>query len=276
MRITAIALAVLAFPATAQTRYESPVWAPDGRDLVFVMKLPGGEWNLVRSTIDGSHRVALTRDGAWDPAWAPDGKSIAFVSTIDGKRQVSLVAPDGGPSRQLTRGPAEHFHPAWSPDGRRIACASAENGSSRIVLMNSDGSAARPVTPDNDRARWPAWSPDGKSIAYYVEAATSSIWVADLVAATQTKLFDSALTRTWLDWSPDGKELVFTRGAGKTLGIDVLEIRSRRLRRVLGGELGPGEPRWSPDGTSILFSTQSPPGIAVLKIADSTVARMIN
>ena len=154
--------------------------------------------------------------------------------TIEGKRQISLMSPspDGADVRQLTRGAAEHFHPAWSGDGRHIACASAENGSSRIVVMNADGSGAAPMTPAGERARWPTWSPDGKRVAYYVEQqSTGAIWLADVPAATQLKLFDSGLTRTWLDWSPDGAEIVFTRGTGKDLGIDVLEVRWGTVRQ---------------------------------------------
>ncbi len=87
--------------------------------------------------------------------------------------------------------------------------------------------------------------------------------------AAQVKLFDSGLTRTLLDWSPDGKEIAFVRGAGNELGIDALEVKSGTVRRVLGSELGPGEPRWAPDGKKLLFSTHSPPGIAILNVSES-------
>ena len=277
MRIAVIGLAVLASAsaAAAQTQYESPVWSPDGA-IAFVAKPAGGEWNVFRAAADGSHRVQLTQQGAWDPAWSPDGKAIAFVSTIDGKRQISLLSPDGTGMRQITRGAAEHFHPAWSRDGRRIACVSAENGTGRIVAMNADGSNVEPVTPTGERARWPTWSPDGRRIAYYMEASTSGIWVMDVAAATHVKLFDSGLTRTLLDWSPDGKEIVFIRGTGKDLGIDVLNERLGSVRRYLGSELGPGEPRSSPDGKMLLFSTHSPPGIAMLNLSNSTVTAVLN
>lgn len=251
-KIGGIALAILGSAGFAQTQYESPVWAPDGKTIAFAAKLPGGDWNIERIALDGTNRLRLTRQGGWDPAWPPDGKSVAFVSTVDGKRQISLVSPAGAGVRQLTQGPAEHFHPAWSRDGRRIACASSEKGMSRIVIMNADGSDAKPIRPAGERARWPAWSPDGKRIAYYVEASTPAIWVTDLANAAEEKLFDSGLTRTSLDWSPDGKEIVFVRGLGNELGIDLLEVKSGTVRRALGGELGPGEPRWSPDGKSLL------------------------
>ena len=125
-KIGGIGLAILGSVALAQTQYESPVWAPDGRSIAFVAKAAGGDWNIESIALDGTHRVQLTRQGAWDPAWSPDWKSIAFVSTVDGQRQISLMSPDGASVRQLTHGPAENFHPAWSRDGRRIACTAAE------------------------------------------------------------------------------------------------------------------------------------------------------
>ncbi len=137
---------------------------------------------------------------------------------------------------------------------------SSEKGTSRIVVITADGSDAKPITPAGMRARWPAWSPDGRRIAYYVESSHGAIWVADLASAAQSKLFDSGLTRTLLDWSPDGKEIAFVRGVGNELGIDALEVESGTVRRVLGGELSPGEPRWSPDGKKLLFSTHSTAG----------------
>jgi Tol biopolymer transport system component len=274
-KIGGIALAILGSAALAQTQYESPVWAPDGNTIAFAAKGTSGDWNIERIALDGTHRVRLTQQGGWDPAWSPDGKSVAFVSIVDGRRQISLVSPDGAPVRQLTHGTAENFHPAWSRDGRRIACASAEKGVSRIVIMNADGSDAKPISPDGERARWPTWSPDGRRIAYYVESPVSAIWVADLANVAELKLFDSGLTRTLLDWSPDGKEIALTRGVGHELGIDALDAESGTVRRVLGGELGPGEPRWSPDGKSLLFSTHSPAGIAMLKVSDLAVTTVI-
>ena len=274
-KIGGIGLAILGSVALAQTQYESPVWAPDGRSIAFVAKAAGGDWNIESIALDGTHRVQLTRQGAWDPAWSPDWKSIAFVSTVDGQRQISLMSPDGASVRQLTHGPAENFHPAWSRDGRRIACTAAEKAMSRIVVISADGSDSEPATPASERARWPAWSPDGRRIAYYVEASHGAIWVADLASAAQVKLFDSGLTRTLLDWSPDGKEIAFVRGAGNELGIDALEVKSGTVRRVLGSELGPGEPRWAPDGKKLLFSTHSPPGIAILNVSESSVLQVI-
>jgi TolB protein len=146
---------------------------------------------------------------------------------------------------------------------------------SRIVIMNADGSDAKPITPDGERARWPTWSPDGRRIAYYVESSAPAIRVKDLLNAAQLKLFDSGLSRTLLDWSPDGKEIAFVHGAGNKLGLYALEVESGTVRRVLGSELIPGEPRWSPDGKKLLFSTHLTPGVAILNVSDASVLQVI-
>lgn len=257
-----------AFAAIA-AQYENPAWSRDGKSIVFVMEAGGADWNVYRANVDGSEVRQLTHGGAWDPTWSPDGKSIAFVSKVEGKRQISAMSPDGLNIRLLTSGLSEHFHPAWSPDGRRIALTAAENGASRIVVMDLGGANAKPLTPPGQHGRWPPWSPDGKCIAYYAEAAISAIWQVDVDTSERAKLFDSGLSRTTLDWSPDGKQIVFTRGNGKQTGIDILNLETHQMRRVLGAKMAPGQPRWSPDGTQILFSTNT--GVAILDLKNLKV-----
>jgi TolB protein len=254
--------------------YENPAWSPDGKSIVFVMKTAASDWNIYRASVDGSDVRQLTRSSAWDPAWSPDGKSIALVSTVEGKRQISVMSAEGLNVRLLTSGPAEHFHPAFSPDGGRMALTSVESGASRIVVMDSGGSNVKPLTPIGRRSRWPAWSPEGRSIAYYVEAPVGEIWQVNVDTLERARLVDLGLSRTTLDWSVDRKQIAFTRGVGKEAGIDILNLETHQIRRVLGADLAPGQPRWSPDGTQILFSTIT--GLAVLDLRSSRVHALLH
>jgi TolB protein len=270
-------LAVVAFgcgSAAVAAQYENPAWAPDGKRIVFVMKTADSDWNIYRANVDGADIRQLTSCSAWDPAWSPDGKSIAFVSTVEGKRQISTMSADGLNIRLLTGGPADHFHPAFSPDGNRVALTFVENGASRIAVMDSSGKNSRPVTPMEQRSRWPAWSPDGNRIAYWVQGPAIGIWQVDLDTLERAKLFDSGLSATTLDFSADGKQILFTRGNGKGTGIDILNLETRQTRRVLGAETVSGQPRWSPDGMQILFSTNT--GIGILDLQSSSVRAVLH
>jgi len=274
-KLAAIALGcAVAAIALVAAQYEDPKWSPDGKSIVFVMKTAASDWNIYRASVDGSGIRQLTHNGAWDPAWSPDEKSIAFVSTVQGKRQISVMSAEGSSVQLLTSGPAEHFHPAFSPDGGRMALTSVEDGASRIVVMDSGGSNFKPVTPIEQRSRWPAWSPDGKRIAYFVQGPVSEIWQVNVDTLERVKLFDSGLIATTLDWSADRKQITFTRGVGKDVGIDILNLETHQIRRVLGADLAPGQPRWSPDGTQILFSTVT--GLAVLDSRSSSVHALLH
>ena len=93
--------------ALAQARLEYPVWSPDGTRIAFAMSFTGGgtDWNVyVRAKIDGTGLQQLTRTDACDAAWSPDSATIALVSTIDGKRQISVVYVDGSNVRQVDSG----------------------------------------------------------------------------------------------------------------------------------------------------------------------------
>jgi TolB protein len=263
--------------AAVAAQYENPAWSPDGKSIVFVMKTAASDWNIYRASADGSDVTQLTRSGAWDPAWSPDGKSIAFVSTVEGKRQISAMSADGLNVRLLTSGPVEHFHPAFSPDGSRIALTSVENRSSRIVVMDSGGSNSKPVTPIEQRSRWPTWSPDGKRIAYFVQGPISEpvneIWQVNVDTLARAKLSDYGLGTTTLDWSAASNEIALTGGTGKETGIDILNLETRKIRRILFADQA-SQPRWSPDGTQILFSNVT--GLAVLDLASSSVLALLH
>jgi Tol biopolymer transport system component len=263
--------------AAVAAQYENPAWSPDGKTIVFVMKTAASDWNIYRANVDGSVVGSsvrqLTRDSAWDPAWSPDGKRVAFVSIVEGKRQISVMSAEGLNVRLLTSGTAEHFHPAFSPDGNRIAIASVENGTSRIVVMDSSGSNAKPMTPIEQRSRWPAWSPNGKRIAYLISGPVSEIWQVDVETLERAKLSDLGLGATTLDWSAVRNEIALTRGTGKETGIDILNLETHQIRRVLFVDQA-GQPRWSPDGTQILFSTVT--GLGVLDLRSSSVHALLH
>src|SRR5215813_14057414 len=63
-----------------------------------------------------------------------------------------------------------------------------------------------------------------------------------------------------LEFSPDGSRLVFTvtepvKGTARARSIWLLDVASRRLRQLTFSGKSDGSPRWSPDGSSIAFTS---------------------
>jgi Tol biopolymer transport system component len=188
-----------------------PVWAPDGRSIVYARLEatnhnregpPDYSSSLWAIDPDGANPRRLTdpRPGVSERPWsfAPDGSRLAItrarLSALERraeKTRLVLVNLDGSGERELS---GTGTDPAFSPDGSRIAYASARdrNGTldygdmssiaTELYVMDADGSHRRRLTRTrriNELA--PSWSPDGRTLAYtrgrpYQNAEVYSIW----------------------------------------------------------------------------------------------------
>jgi dipeptidyl aminopeptidase/acylaminoacyl peptidase len=248
----------------------SPEWSPDGKWIAYSGRL-GNRSGLVLARADGTDKRFLAEmDGTNSPlpttgkeiAWSPDSKQVAYVSAQPGpetlaasgdpvvitrylykptasegnshfndNKRLHIFAIDlaSGKSRQLSTGTHYEHSIDWSPDGREIAFISNrepnEDQFFNYDLLTLDavtGEMRRLTTTESAEYR-PRWSPDGKTIAY--EATKRGL--TDL----ETTMED---THVWL-MDADGKN-----------------------RRELGAAIDnrQGEPVWSSDGRSVLFSVQ--------------------
>ncbi|HRI78270.1 MAG TPA: S9 family peptidase, partial [Cyclobacteriaceae bacterium] len=59
-------------------------------------------------------------------------------------------------------------------------------------------------------------------------------------------------------WSQDGKQIAFVRTDGEKSQIWILPLSGGEAHVVTKAEYGAGQPRWSPDGKSILYSSNIP------------------
>ena len=182
------------------------------------------------------------------PAWSPDGEVLAYVGEVDGYRQLFVRPMSGGGERQLTQGRRDHIQPAWSPDGARLAFVRGATATGKLEPSEVDG--------------------------YYFEGA--ELWTMELGSGRETKLFDNGFNPSY---SPDGQRLAFDALLAGGQRVWVSDRRGRNPRQVTSDSseaVVHTQPRWSPDGSKLVFRRieKLKSDIAVADAATQAVSRV--
>jgi Tol biopolymer transport system component len=180
---------------------------------------------LERMTIDGSERDAASDFiGAiyHRLALSPDGTSVLFTTVED---PFALLSPSSLARLTLATGVVEvvsdsAWSGSWSADGSQIAFVSAMSGQVNIFVMNADGSDVRPLTDDGNYKGTLDWDRQTGRIVYV----------------------------NWYDGAPDRSDLWWVPPAGGDVAP---------LLALPGYRTFCFDPRWSPDGASVVFAGQT-------------------
>jgi Tol biopolymer transport system component/DNA-binding winged helix-turn-helix (wHTH) protein len=154
-------------------------------------------------------------------------------------------------------------------------------GAALVVGRSGDGEApprriVQRFTFDAGLPRDPSWSPDGHALAYTSDrGGNADIWVQRLDDSTPFRVTSSPAQESQPAWSPNGDWLAFRseRNGGSLYAIQLNGGGERQL-----APFG-YQPRWSPDGRRILFSSSSlrpgAPGLFVTAISGGPPTRVL-
>ena len=174
--------------------------------------------------------------------------------------------------------------PAISPDGRHVlyllsGSAAAENRRyADLHVVTADGRATYRLTQDGALKTSPQWAPDSTRIAYLAadRRGKNQVWVTPATGGKPAQSTASEHGVVAFLWSPDGSRLLYAASEPKPseqlarekewgvvispeeewsarAGLWLLELKSKKHRRVAAGILLSESPRWSPDGRFVAF-----------------------
>jgi len=198
----------------------------------------------------------------FEPAWSPDGKMIAYIhgDTISGRTGIYFI-DTSGTNKQLFYAGIRAYSSTWSQDGEWIAFS--DNAQIFKMKVNSDSIIQLTFEGKNFS---PSWSPDGEWIAYDSNVDSPNgmnfIWKIKADGTQEIRItYDPKKGEIRMpDWSPDGNSIVHIRYS-KDFNTDASEIcvmdkNGNNVKRLTFNNDMESYPKYSPDGTSIVYTSE--------------------
>lgn len=154
---------------------------------------------------------------------------------------------------------------ARAPGTVRAGAWIAYQGSGGIHLVHPDGTGDRLLgaRPAGEQGH-PDWSPDGRTLVLDLDV--RSLWTVDVATGRARQVYECTAPCYFLQdgaWSPDGRSIAFVRADADDTGattarssiivLDVARGAARTVWEVTNGTDLDFAPRWSPDGTRLVF-----------------------
>jgi Tol biopolymer transport system component len=154
------------------THEGSPVWSPDGKQVVYFAN-PHGHFDLFRKSIanPGDQELLLaSSEDKYPNDWSPDGQYLLFGSigtSTNSDVKVLSMKGDRGPQVYLQTVAAEGWA-QFSPDGKWVAYESDESGKAQVYVEPFPrvvGNSPRWQISTGGGGQ-PKWRGDGKELFY--------------------------------------------------------------------------------------------------------------
>ncbi len=256
-----------------KTNELAPRTTSDGNNIVFV-STAGGDHAIWSMDINGENKKRLTSGGTgdWFPAMNPDGKEVVFVSTRLGNGDVWTIDSVEKKYHRLTYTDLPEFSPAWSPDGSKIAYVTNKGGEFDIWIMDKDGKNKRRLTKGISDRNWGSrfssrkiletagyyhlsWHPDGTKILFTEwrdEDRRQKTEDRGQKTEDRGQKTEDRGQKTYIS------VIEFDKNVIERLEVDSSPIHDYTLigeKELTKGEWEDFAPSFSPDGTSLTFSS---------------------
>ncbi len=246
----------------------NPTISPNGEHIVFQKSSTDWKENRFDTEIwvskQGKTPIQLTNNpegSSNNPKWSPDGDWLAFQSKRGEKTQIHVLHIDGGEALAVTSSETGIGNFQWSPDGSQIAYTTSEDKStSEDERSDKYGDFAIEDAEYSKNELWLMdFNPETLSKKWTPQEMEDSSLQESL---KPKKLMDSVnFTVQYFLWSPDGSKIAFAHQPDPLINsffhsdISIYDVESEEYASLINNPSADGLITWSPDGKSILYST---------------------
>ncbi len=206
----------------------------------------------------GNRQLTYSKTLNLSPSWSADGKQIAYSSLKDQTWTLQTINVDSGMLREITPWKGLNISPSWSPVSvDLLAFSSNRDGNNEIYSSRSDGKDMRRLTNYFSIDSSPSWSPDGKKIAFTSDRTGQPMIYVMNSDGTGIRRLTSRLNayEDSPSWSPRGDRIAFVVLFDRSFDIATASPEGGDTVILTSGQGTNENPRWSPDGLRIVFSS---------------------
>jgi Tol biopolymer transport system component/tRNA A-37 threonylcarbamoyl transferase component Bud32 len=244
-----------------------PAWSPDGQRIAFYSERDGGGIYTMPALGGSVRRLVDVKPGVLDTfslSWAQDGRLIYSSFDKAGMKQIYSITETNRNPECLTakvRVMAGHSG-ELSPRGNLLAFLDP-NVTAALTVGDLRAGTAEVLERSVNR---PHWGPQGDRIFFMSNRdGRDDLWAIDLDPKTGAKIGKARRLTQALDagefaLNPDGRKILATRGknawklwSGPTNVERLTDLAAGK--QLIAGDYFYGSPRRTPDGKSLLFSS---------------------
>jgi len=194
----------------------SPVWTPNGQEIIFSSYFTMTLWRIVLSGSREPEQLSFGRGDGSGPAISQNGNRLAYERRAYDPNiwRLSLSGSGVGEAAPVRFIASTRYDwtPEYSPDGKHIVFASGRAGNSGIWVSDADrDNAVLLFSQAGKFVGSPCWSPDGQRVAFDSNLAGSmDIYVIRASGGKLVRLTTDSKDDNVPSWSRDGNWIYFT------------------------------------------------------------------
>lgn len=243
-----------------------PQWSPNQKKVAYLTDVDDGKGQLkVWHRGDGdTERVPDAPANVEEFFWSPDSRMIAYQanSDDDSRTEVYVHSFDDGETTLLASEPAGNVELGnWSGDNNWIVMCLNLDGSQGIYKRSVRGVDEVQLTDYEDSR--PRFSLDGKRVAFArkLDDGSTDIYALEVDTgdgpSAAKALTDHDGDETNFEWAPDGRNIIYVTERHGNAEIYAVDTRERDSRRLTQNRIADADPKWSLDGSKVLFRSNT-------------------